>query len=104
MIEIKVDGKAVMIALDRLAATAHDISPVMSMIAAELERQTEANFAAQGRPKWQGLSRASIGIVADKCRTSGVFAVTREFFAGVLQKRMNKGFAGMGSNAGSVSA
>jgi len=60
MIDIKVDDKSVISMLDRLAATAQNLSPVMSMIAQELERQTEKNFAAEGRPKWLGLSRATL--------------------------------------------
>lgn len=62
MFEIKIDDKTVMSALDRLAATAHNMSPVMSMIAQELKRQTEKNFAAEGRPKWLGLKPSTIAM------------------------------------------
>jgi len=62
MIEVKFDDKAVMSTLGRLAATAHNMSPVMSMIAQELERQTEKNFAAEGRPKWLGLKPSTISM------------------------------------------
>jgi len=55
MFEIKIDDKAVMSSLDRLAATAHNMSPVMRMISHELAQQTEKNFAAEGRPKWLGI-------------------------------------------------
>lgn len=55
MFEIKIDDKAVMGALDRLARSARDMSPVMRAISTELLSQTEANFAAQGRPKWMGI-------------------------------------------------
>lgn len=55
MFEIKVDDKAVISVLDRLAATAHNMSPVMRMISQELAQQTEKNFAAEGRPKWMGI-------------------------------------------------
>lgn len=55
MFEIKVEAKNVMSALDRLAHTGQDMSPVTRMIAQELERQTEKNFAAEGRPKWLGI-------------------------------------------------
>lgn len=55
MFEIKIDDKAVMSSLDRLAATAHNMSPVMRMISQELALQTEKNFAAEGRPKWLGI-------------------------------------------------
>jgi len=55
MFEIKVESKSVMSALERLAHTGQDMSPVMRIIAQELERQTEKNFAAEGRPKWLGI-------------------------------------------------
>ena len=60
MFEIKVEAKNVMSALERLAHTGQDMSPVMRVIAQELERQTEKNFAAEGRPKWLGLSRSTL--------------------------------------------
>lgn len=55
MFEIKIDGKDVIGALDRLASTGQNMSPVMRVISAELARQTEKNFAAEGRPKWMGI-------------------------------------------------
>lgn len=55
MFEIKVEAKNVMSALDRLVHTGQDMSPVMRVIAQELARQTEKNFAAEGRPKWLGI-------------------------------------------------
>lgn len=55
MFEIKIDDKAVMGALNRLAKSAYNMSPVMSAISTELLSQTEANFAAEGRPKWLGI-------------------------------------------------
>ena len=60
MFEIKVETKSVMSALERLAHTEQDMSPVMRVIAQEMERQTEKNFAAEGRPKWLGLSRSTL--------------------------------------------
>jgi len=55
MFEIKVEAKNVMSALERLVHTGQDMSPVMRVIAQELEQQTEKNFAAEGRPKWLGI-------------------------------------------------
>lgn len=62
MFEIKIDDKAVMNELDKLAAKTSNMSPAMSMIAQELERQTEKNFAAEGRPKWLGLKPSTIAM------------------------------------------
>lgn len=55
MFEIKIESKAVMATLERLAASTHDMSPLTRSISVELLSQTEANFAAEGRPKWLGI-------------------------------------------------
>lgn len=55
MFEIKVEAQNVMSMLDRLVHTGQDMSPVMRSISQELHRQTEKNFAAEGRPKWLGI-------------------------------------------------
>lgn len=55
MFEVKIESNAVMATLERLAHTTHDATPLMAAIAGELSNQTEANFAAEGRPKWLGI-------------------------------------------------
>jgi phage virion morphogenesis protein len=55
MFEIKIEDQAIMAALGRLEQAGRDMSPVMRSIAEELREQTEANFEAEGRPKWLGI-------------------------------------------------
>ncbi len=55
MFEINIEDLGALGALDRLAQAGRKMSPVMRVIAQELERQTEKNFAAEGRPKWMGI-------------------------------------------------
>lgn len=55
MFKIEIESQSVMGALGRLAQSGRDMSPVMGAIATELARQTEKNFAAEGRPKWLGI-------------------------------------------------
>lgn len=55
MFEIKIDDKGVMNALGRLVQAGHNMTPLMRSISTELLSQTEANFAAEGRPKWLGI-------------------------------------------------
>lgn len=43
-----------------LAAAGHDLSPAMRLAATELGSQTEANFAAEGRPAWPDLAASTI--------------------------------------------
>lgn len=53
--EIKIESQSVMSIFNQLERAGQDMSPVMSGIALELERQTEKNFEAEGRPKWLGI-------------------------------------------------
>lgn len=55
MFEIKIEAGSVMSVLDRLARAGQNMSPAMRAISSELARQTEKNFAAEGRPKWLGI-------------------------------------------------
>lgn len=55
MFEIEISSKAVMSQLEQLERGTHDASPLMASISNELRTQTDANFAAEGRPKWLGI-------------------------------------------------
>lgn len=59
-ITITVESAAVEAALDRLARAARDLRPAMRDIGGLLEKETDANFRAQGRPHWKPLSQATI--------------------------------------------
>lgn len=60
MFKIEIDDKSVMGFLDRLEHAGQDMSPVMRAIRTELLSQTEANLAAEGKPKWQPLKPSTI--------------------------------------------
>lgn len=62
MFEIEFESKALMGTLARLAHSTYDAVPLMASIATELHTQTDENFAAEGRPKWLGLSPATIAM------------------------------------------
>ena len=91
MIEIKIDDKAVISVLDRLAATASKMSPVMSMISEELKSQTEKNFAAEGRPSW-------LGIKPRKGREGGHILQDTGKLAASISTSYNSNSATIGSN------
>lgn len=55
MFSIEIESQAVMATLGRMANAGRNMSPVMGAVATELARQTEKNFAAEGRPKWLGI-------------------------------------------------
>ena len=60
MFEVKIESQAVDRALEHVAQGMHDASPLMRSISEEFRTQTEANFAAEGRPKWLGLKPSTI--------------------------------------------
>lgn len=60
MFNVKIEDSAVMAMLARLEHAGHDLAPAMQAIAAEMLSQTEANLAAEGRPKWLPLKAATI--------------------------------------------
>ena len=60
MIKISIDTGRVQEALSRVEHATGDLRPALNAIAAELVSQTEANFAAQGRPRWDDLKPATI--------------------------------------------
>lgn len=59
-IEITVDSAAVAEAFKRLEAACSNLLPAMRDIGGLLEKETEENFRAQGRPPWPPLSQATI--------------------------------------------
>lgn len=59
-IVITIESDAVEAALDRLARAARDLRPAMRDIGGLLEKETNDNFRAQGRPPWPQLSQATI--------------------------------------------
>ena len=59
-ISITIESAALEAALDRLARAARDLRPAMRDIGGLLEKETDDNFRAQGRPAWPPLSQATI--------------------------------------------
>ena len=57
---ITIESSALEAALDRLARAARDLRPAMRDIGGLLEKETDDNFRAQGRPRWKPLSQATI--------------------------------------------
>lgn len=60
MITIEIDSRQLQTALAGLERAGRDLRPALNAIAAELLSQTEANFAPEGRPKWQPLAASTI--------------------------------------------
>ena len=60
IMEITVQSSAIEEALDRLARSARSLEPAMRDIGGLLEKETDDNFRAQGRPRWKPLSQTTI--------------------------------------------
>lgn len=60
IMEITVQSSAIEEALDRLARSARSLEPAMRDIGGLLEKETDDNFRAQGRPRWRPLSQTTI--------------------------------------------
>ena len=60
MITIQIDSGQLQNALANLELAGRDLRPALNAIAMELVSQTEANLAAEGRPKWQSLAASTI--------------------------------------------
>lgn len=58
-VSIIVDDRELQAALQRLERSGVDLAPAMRKIAQALATVTEANFAAEGRPKWKPLSEVT---------------------------------------------
>ena len=60
VIEIRIEDKAVMQALARLAKRVSDLEPAMRKIAGIMHDAVEQNFEEEGKPKWKVLASSTI--------------------------------------------
>jgi phage virion morphogenesis protein len=73
-LQLSAAGKA----LDRLEQAVTDTTPMFRAIAGALEAETERNFAAQGRPAWVPLSKATIAARLKRNRGSTVLRILQD--------------------------
>lgn len=92
-VEIKDEGVGGM--LGRLSGGFHDTTPLMRALAGALETVTEDNFAAQGRPRWLGLSPAT-----KKRRGAGAHMILQDTgrLAGSVSTDYGRDYARVGTN------
>ncbi|MDR1890135.1 MAG: phage virion morphogenesis protein [Zoogloeaceae bacterium] len=60
MLKVTIDTRETGQKLQELASTLKDARPLFKVIAGILASETEENFAAEGRPHWAPLSRATV--------------------------------------------
>ncbi|MFZ6687514.1 phage virion morphogenesis protein [Undibacterium sp. SXout11W] len=93
MIEVKINHEAVASQISQAISKLTDATPMMASVAAELLSQTEANFSAEGRPRWLGLKYPRADGKAGKLlqRSAGGLAAS-------IQTFHTANSAGIGSN------
>ncbi len=81
-IVIKIDNRRTQAAMDAVKKRIENNVPLMSQIARQMRMSTERNFAAQGRPRWEGLSdatrkrRAYLGKTGKMLQVTGILAAS----------------------------
>lgn len=93
MIDLQVKDEGMAAGMARVAAGFRKPLPLMRAIAGLLEGETEANFAAQGRPKWLGLKAP----VAPR-RVGGMILQDSGQLAASVVSDYGSDFARIGSN------
>lgn len=94
MFEVEIQAADALAGLRNVAENTRRPRDLMRMIAGTLESETEANFAAQGRPAWLGLSPRTLkkrGAGAKILQDTGRLAAS-------VASRYGKDFASIGSN------
>jgi phage virion morphogenesis protein len=77
-IRVEFDSRAIQQQLGEVLAKLADATPLMRKIAGILEAETEANFAAQGRPSWLPLATATKRARLKKNKGSGVLRILQD--------------------------
>jgi len=91
--QIKLDDSALTHKLGIIAQRMTDLSPLSRSISMTLLDQNELNFAAEGRPKWAGLSPA----YAATRKKGKILQITGHLARSILPFSGN-GFAGLSTN------
>ncbi len=90
MIEIQINSRDVEARLEEVAAKLDNMRPLMQRIAGVLEYETEANFAAQGRPSWAPHSKATLAKRLKRNKGSAVMKILQD--RGILASSISTAF------------
>jgi phage gpG-like protein len=78
MLQVSLESAAATEQLRRIEAGVSDLTPLYRVLAGTLEAETEANFAAQGRPSWKPLSEATKAARLKRNRGSSVLMILQD--------------------------
>ena len=100
-IEVDPDGKAAA-QLNSAAQQLKDARPLFRSIAGMLEAQTEANFAAQGRPSWVPLAASTLAERQKRNKGSSVLKILQD--GGILASSVSSSYGDDFSQVGAGGA
>lgn len=98
MFRLEVKDEGVTALLQRVAGGFHKTTPLMRAIAGVFEAETEANFAAEGRPHWMGLKPSTIRRRTKAGTWPGKILQVSGQLAASVATRYNRNEAVVGSN------
>lgn len=78
MLQVSLESAAATEQLRRIEAGVSDLTPLYRVLAGTLEAETEANFAAEGRPSWKPLSEATKAARLKRNRGSSVLMILQD--------------------------
>ncbi|MFZ2986595.1 phage virion morphogenesis protein [Ideonella sp.] len=90
MAQVDVDLGSARQQLQALHGKLSDLSPLYKILAGVLEDETEANFAAQGRPQWMPLADATKASRLKRNRGSSVLKILQD--RGTLAASVSSGY------------
>lgn len=98
MIEIEINSREVQARIEEAASKLENMRPLFQRIAGVLEHETEANFAAQGRPHWAPLSKATIAARMKRNKGSSMLKILQDrgILASSISTAFGKDFAQIG--------
>lgn len=90
MITVQINDAEVLRRIEGAATKLENMRPLMQRIAGVLEHETEANFAAQGRPHWDSHSKATIAARLKRNKGSSVLKILQD--RGILASSISTAF------------
>ena len=90
MIKVEINDREVIARIEEAASKLENMRPLFQRIAGVLEAETEDNFAAQGRPHWAPLSKATIAARMKRNKGSSVLKILRD--RGILASSISTAF------------
>jgi phage virion morphogenesis protein len=98
MIEIKIDDRELQRTLHRLARRVSDLTPFFLEAEGILAESVDANFEAEGRPKWRPLAPSTIKQRAKRGHSPGPILAVRGDLARSITRHHDAHSAVVGTN------